>query len=332
MDNTETVILYRLSALGDVAMTLPAIYSLALSNPTLRVIAVTGAKFTSLFINRPSNLDVIGVDTKDLKTLPSLLQFANWLDKFKPTAFIDLHNTLRSWIIATEFIRRGRHVTMVDKRRHERYSIIKRHRSSRRAYIERYFDVIEKAGYTVDRNIFKGFAHQESNNETTDARRIGIAPFARYATKTYPVELMEQVVARLAARGDCRLYLFGGGQHELSILNDWRDRYGCVDYVSGSLTLAQEVELMGTLDMMVSMDSANMHLASLAGTRVISVWGGTTPACGFIGWRQSHDDAILAGLDCQPCSTAGTRTCPLGTMACMRSIDPDTIVARILTT
>ncbi len=325
----QTVIVYRPSALGDVAMAIPAIYTLAMSHPEVRVVAVTNQKFTSLFIDRPANLEVFGINKNDFKNLPSVLKLVKRLDELNPSVFIDMHNTLRSWIIDTEFARRGRRVEILDKRRHERLSILRHHAASKRDFTQRYFDAIEMAGYSLDRSLFRGFADKTACDSTTDKRRVGIAPFARYTTKTYPPEMMEQVVATLSASGRYEIFLFGGGEQELAILNAWKEKYNAIAFVSGSLTLDREMELMGTMDVMVTMDSANMHLASLEGTRVISIWGGTTPACGFVGWRQSLDDAIVAGLECQPCSTAGSKTCPLGTMACLRSISPDKIVGRI---
>ncbi|MDE7408011.1 MAG: glycosyl transferase family 1, partial [Muribaculaceae bacterium] len=63
---------------------------------------------------------------------------------------------------------------------------------------------------------------------------------------------------------------------------------------------------------------------------VLSVWGGTTPECGFLGYGQSTDNAMLLRLPCQPCSIAGTKTCPLGTMACLKDLAPEAIVDRII--
>ncbi|MDE6610786.1 MAG: hypothetical protein K2K33_09570, partial [Muribaculaceae bacterium] len=60
------------------------------------------------------------------------------------------------------------------------------------------------------------------------------------------------------------------------------------------------------------------------------VWGSTTPSCGFMGWEQSAADAIVAGLDCQPCAITGSRGCKLGTMACMKSVTADEIVAKLV--
>ena len=91
----------------------------------------------------------------------------------------------------------------------------------------------------------------------------------------------------------------------------------------------QELVLMSHLDVMVSMDSANMHLASITGTKVVSVWGATHPYAGFMGWQQSEDNAVQLPLDCRPCSIFGNKPCRRGDFACMTGITPERIFEKI---
>jgi ADP-heptose:LPS heptosyltransferase len=86
---------------------------------------------------------------------------------------------------------------------------------------------------------------------------------------------------------------------------------------------------MSHLDAMVSMDSSNMHLASLTGTPVVSVWGATHPYAGFLGWGQSTDNIVQIDLECRPCSIYGQKPCRRGDYACMNGIAPETIVEKI---
>ena len=86
---------------------------------------------------------------------------------------------------------------------------------------------------------------------------------------------------------------------------------------------------MSSLKLMVAMDSANQHLAAISGTRVITIWGATTPACGFMGYGQLKQDSICLGKKCQPCSIAGSNICKEGTMSCLNSLQPEVIVSII---
>ena len=158
----------------------------------------------------------------------------------------------------------------------------------------------------------------------------GIAPFAAHKGKIYPLEKMERVIELLLEREpNCRIFLFGGGAEEREQLTQWESRHDrCTCALLGSLY--NELVLMSHLDTMVSMDSANMHLASLTGTRVVSVWGATHPFAGFMGWNQSPADAVQITLPCRPCSIFGNKPCLHGNYPCLNSITPEEIVERVL--
>ncbi|MBQ2403350.1 MAG: glycosyl transferase family 1, partial [Prevotella sp.] len=80
---------------------------------------------------------------------------------------------------------------------------------------------------------------------------------------------------------------------------------------------------------MVSMDSGNMHLASLTGTPVVSIWGATHTLAGFYGWQQDPADIVETDMACRPCSIYGSKPCERGDYACMNSITPEQVVKKI---
>jgi len=80
---------------------------------------------------------------------------------------------------------------------------------------------------------------------------------------------------------------------------------------------------------MVSMDSANMHFASLTHTPVVSIWGATHPFAGFMGWGQDAANAVQIPLDCRPCSIFGNRPCLRGDLACMNHISPERVYEQV---
>ncbi len=86
---------------------------------------------------------------------------------------------------------------------------------------------------------------------------------------------------------------------------------------------------MRGLRVMLTMDSGNMHLASLVGTRVVSIWGATHPFAGFLGFGQSEDDCIQRDLPCRPCSIYGNKACKFGDYRCM-DIAPEEIVGKLM--
>ena len=91
----------------------------------------------------------------------------------------------------------------------------------------------------------------------------------------------------------------------------------------------QELILMSHLDVMISMDSANMHIASLTATPVVSIWGATHPYAGFLGWGQLNSSVIGLDMDCRPCSIYGQKRCKKGDHPCLRGIAPQTVVDKV---
>ena len=102
-------------------------------------------------------------------------------------------------------------------------------------------------------------------------------------------------------------------------------RKNCINASAVLGSVYNELVLMSHLDVMLSMDSAAMHLASIAGATVVSVWGATHPLAGYTGWRQRADDVVQADLSCRPCSISGNRPCLRGDYACLTSIEPGRI-------
>jgi ADP-heptose:LPS heptosyltransferase len=190
--------------------------------------------------------------------------------------------------------------------------------------VERYQKVFEKLGYNADLNFKSLFAVKNKKG----GKNIGIAPFAQHSGKTYPLEQMEEVIRLLNCRPQVQLFLFGGTRDKEK-LEEWADKYENVQSVAGWMSFSEELLLMNNLDVMLSMDSANMHLASLVNTPVVSIWGATHPYAGFYGYNQDIKNAVQVDLECRPCSAHGTRPCYKNTWECLYTIRPQTIVNKI---
>lgn len=329
----DKLLIIRLSALGDVAMTIPVIYTLAVNHPDWQITVLTRPFFMRIFVNRPQNIVLLPF-REEYKGAKGLIRLLSTLNSEHPTMIADFHNVLRSWLIDFFFRLKGRKVVMLDKGRSERKSILSHSIPQARPFIKRYCDVVTQLGFDRADTLISSLPEKgenilpECNIHIESKYNIGIAPFARYANKTYPLEQMKSVVRLLAQTPDCHIFLFGS-KADASLLKEWEGISDSVTSIAGTMDIEHELALMKRLDLMVSMDSANMHLASLVGTRVVSIWGSTTPQCGFMGWNQSEDDALCLHLPCQPCTIAGSKTCKLGDLRCLRDITPEMICERI---
>lgn len=349
----RTIILARFSALGDVAMTIPVVYSACRCYPDVNFVFVTRPSMVSMFVGAPANLTVTGVDVKsEYAGIGGLRRLAGMLRKeYRPDAFGDLHNVLRTKIIGLFMRMAGIPVARMFKPRAKRRALTRPVNkvmlplTSQRA---RYREVFYKLGLPLNER-FDGLYGGPGKADTaafaaittpkSDGERwIGIAPFAAHAGKIYPPEKMEQVLGRLQAdadSGECplRVFLFGGGEKETEILERWAGKYKCAVSLAGKkYGFGAELALMNHLDCMVSMDSANMHLAAIAGTPTLSVWGATHPYCGFKAWRQADDMMVQLPLSCRPCSVFGDKACPRGDYLCLNAIRPDMVYEKICKT
>lgn len=340
----ERVLVTRFSALGDVAMTIPVLYAAARQWPDVQFTMVTRRGMEQIFVNAPANLQVVGVDLKkpQYQGLRGVWRLAGELiAQYHPDAYVDLHDVLRTRIIALRCRLSGIRVSRLDKgRRGKRALTRRRHKivlplpSSRARYRQAFFRI----GLPVSGDGFSGLwankADKADNlslhSPISALHSIGIAPFAAHKGKIYPLDKMRKVVDTLAQRQDVKVLLFGAPGSEADTLKQWAQGHDNVEVVAGSgLGLRGELERMSSLSCMVAMDSANMHLASLAGTRVVSVWGATHPYCGFRPWHQRDTDTVSLPMTCRPCSSYGQRPCHRGDYLCMHGITPQMILNKI---
>lgn len=332
----KRVLLMRLSAMGDVAMTVPVVASFAKAYPDIDITMLSTPRFQPLFANIP-NLSFVGVDKagrhNGIRGLWRLSKEITADGKFDQ--MIDLHDVLRSKILRTIMRLKGVKVTVVDKGRAEKKALVNgKNKSQLKQMVRRYHETFEKAGYEFELN-YDGY-DTETNidfrddlNLSSHISNIGIAPFAQHDGKIYPLDKMEQVVRTLSER-NIGIYLFGGGKKEEDVFNSWVGKYPNVISLAGKYKLQEEMAVMKKMNLMLTMDSANMHLASLCGVKVVSIWGATHPYMGFYGYGQNPGDAIVANLDCQPCSAYGNKPCKFGDYRCMKQITPESVSDKIL--
>lgn len=334
----QTILVYRFSAMGDVALVAPAIKSLLQQKNEVNVVFVSRNFFLSFFDNH-ERLTKVGVDLDKYKGFLGLRKLYLELKRqYHPDVVIDLHDVLRTQLLNTFFKFSGYKVFKIDKGREEKKAMIasKKVEVPLKSSLQRYFDVFKKAGYSItltsgpwiqakeELNTF----FSENNLFKTENKWVGIAPFAKHETKIWGLNKIEELILLLVEQ-NYQVFLFGGGDEELVKLNYLANKQGVIN-ASGQLNFKQEMSLMTHLDVMVTMDSSNMHIASLLGVRVISIWGSTHPSLGFPPIN-NEDGVVLTKekLNCQPCSVFGNKPCSRGDHACMKLITPSMVFDKI---
>lgn len=339
MDLTPHILVLRFSAMGDVAMSAAVVREFALQNPHAKIIMVSRAMFAPFFTDI-NNLTFHPFNPKDKhKGIKGIFKLFKELKTYRLTAIADLHNNLRSRILSTFFAFTGIPIVHLDKNRHNKKILTARSNKTLiplRPITETYADVFRKLGFQLS------LSHQLRENKkplpskylsffhinNSKQRKIGISPFAQHDPKVYPLSKMEQVIQLLSKEQE-QLFIFGGGEEEKAVAEEWEKRFSNIESIIGKLTLKEELDLISNLDLMISMDSAGMHLASLMGVKVVSIWGATHPYAGFLGYGQQLENCVQIDLYCRPCSIYGNKPCYRGDLACMHTISPSIIYAQV---
>lgn len=335
------ILVIRLSAIGDVAMTVPVIHSLATQYPQHQITVLSKSNMSALFAQMPTNVSFKGIDVKGKHHgFGGLNRLYKELKTEHYDFIADFHNVLRTKYLRLRFWATGKKIACIDKGRKEKKMLTSKDNKCMlplKTSFQRYADVLANLGLPIQltfHSIFGDGKGDISSIRSLTGNKgynhwIGIAPFATHAGKIYPLEKIKTVIKQLSDRPNICLFLFGGGKQETEILSQWEKEYPSTVCIAGKLKWDTELALISHLDVMVSMDSSNMHLASMVGTPVVSIWGATHPYAGFMGWNQVVSDAIQVDLPCRPCSIYGNKPCYRGDYACLHTIKSESIVELI---
>ena len=330
----KKLLIIRFSALGDIAMSVPVVHDLAVQYPDLDITMLSCEMARPLFEQSPKNVHFIAADLKGhhkgLFGLCRLWREAH-LNDFDYIA--DFHDVLRTWWLRTEGCLHRKKIVKIDKGRKGKKALTRQENKvfvQQATSFERYSKVLEQLGFPVKPQFAKlDYSVFRETQKTPSETWIGIAPFAKHDAKVYPMEKMEHVIKALDERENTTIFLFGGGKEENEQIERLCAKYSHVQPANSQHGLKGELGLMGQLDVMLSMDSANMHLASLVGTPVVSIWGGTHPYAGFLGWNQKPYDCVQLEMSCRPCSVYGNKRCLRGDYMCMNGITPERILQKL---
>ncbi len=331
------ILVIRFSSLGDIAMTIPVISLLISQNPQIEVIVLTKKGFKDLFGLLGGKVRIIEVDfKKEFNGIGGLIRLFWQLKKIKLDYIADLHAVLRSHFLRILFMSLGVKTEFIRKGRTEKRKLTRKDNKLFRQLSttsDRYRDVFIKLGFKINSLNSLKLNLKETNSfpevDYCNKKLIGIAPFAKHHGKIYPIDKIDEVIRLLTTVEGFQVLLFGGGSNEIELLQILQNKYPNVVSVAGKYNLTDEINLMSRLDVILTMDSANMHLAALAGVKVVSIWGATHSYSGFGAWNQPDENKVEINLDCRPCSVYGEKSCYRGDMACMNRIRPEIIVEKI---
>ena len=325
-------------------MTVPVLRAFVKQYPTVQLTVISRPFFKSFFDGIP-NVSFFAFDEKERhKGFLGLLRLFLDLKVLNIDAFADLHNVLRSQIVRNLFALSGKKIAAVDKGRAGKKELT---RAENKVFkqlptmFDRHAQVFEALGFPVNiasRSIEPEFPKKAVLSAEITAligenyqKLIGIAPFAQYDSKVYPLDLMKEVIAKLAENKEQTILLFGGGKKEIEILDSLAAPFKNVINVAGKIKFQQELKLISNLNVMLSMDSGNAHIAAMLGVKVVTLWGATHPFAGFSPFNQPLENALVSDREkypMLPTSVYGNKKVE-GYDEVMRTILPENVVSRV---
>ncbi len=157
---------------------------------------------------------------------------------------------------------------------------------------------------------------------------IAVAPGSVWATKRWLCDRFAEVSNRLIEEEDAEIVLIGGAEDEKLCRHIASNLDFAPIIAAGRLTLRQSAELLKRCHLLLSNDSAPVHLSSAVGTPVVSIFGPTVKDFGFYPYGE-RNTVVEIELYCRPCGSHGGNKCPEGHFRCMREITADNVLGRI---
>lgn len=284
---------WRFSSLGDVAMLIPVFLTFRKSYPEIYLDLYTRKEFIPLFKDI-SGVNCISINPRSNKIrLYDLVQIIPKLLNHNYLKIIDLHSVIRTYFLGFVLAVFGKPILRIDKDRKKKRLLIRDNHSKSiilKHTVDRYAEVFSKAGYPLQ-DIKE--AHLEPIPlDEKEGIYIGIAPFAKFASKQYELKKMAEVM-RGIEDPKIHFFIFGKGDQEkresIENFSSIRNTQILIDKIS----FEEEIKLISNMDLMISMDSGNGHIASNYGVKVLTLWGTTHPCLGYGPYIQPEGYSIF---------------------------------------
>ena len=328
----------RFSSLGDIILLLPMLRILRLNAPDSYITAITLNKYAELFKREESIDEVVEIRGDSLKELKQLIQELN---KRKFDIFIDAHNVLRSNLIY-KFIKAPKKIQL-KKEGLKKFLLINLKinlYTESQSLFGDYMNLAEKVLGQIKPQYPHGLNINQKEKETVtqllnekaiDTQKlICIAPGARWNTKRWPEKNFAGLIGKLKSL-ELQPVLIGGKSDTTVCIEIKNLIETNIPDFSGKLSIFETAELLGRSKLLVTNDSAPLHLSELMNTPVVAIFGPTVREFGYFP-RLKESIAIEKRLWCRPCSRNGARICFRGDKPCLTSISVDDVLNSVIQT
>lgn len=331
MRSNPVFVLIQTGFIGDIALGLYSASLLKESIPSCTIVYVTIPIAEDLVVHAQHIDHVLIYDKRDKhKGISGILQIAKQLSKYTPEAIFCLHRSFRTALLSV-LTHCTHRIGFTISPGSFLYSQSVQYRKNCHE-IERNQDLIESYIKGVSLQKITPMINIEQSyllNIDSEQGIIVIAPGSAWNTKRWPDTHICSLITLLIEQTEYSIVLIGSKQDKDLCQRSIPFEHKRIHNVAGLLSLTQTVSLLAKSNVLISNDSAPVHLASLANCPTIALFGPTHPAFGF-GPLAKKSLIVQKDLPCRPCSIHGQKECPLQHHACMETIEPEEVLVNVL--
>lgn len=336
------ILIIKLSAIGDVVQTLPALEAIKKTFPHGKITWLVEEAASGILEGHPL-IDELLVSRRKawfrmLKTpgtfFSGLAHIARFLRSLRGTQYdiaIDFQGLLKSGMLIG--LARAKRKIGFKGTREFSYLFLNERLPAydiEKHALERYLDVARYLGAVAPAPTCTLSLEQERKRmqERVAALKLEgrplvvINPVARWKTKLWPERSFSDLADRLI-REKQAVVIFTGGPDDRVVIDRIRSmmQEQALNW-AGETTLKELGALVSIADLFITTDSGPMHLAAAVGAKVLALFGPTAP------WRTGpygEEHIVLrTGIECSPCFQ---RSCE--NVRCMQGITVDDVMRNI---
>lgn len=328
------ILLIRFSSLGDAVLATAAVEALREDLPEAEVHVLTKPAFQDIFRNNPGIKKLL-----HWNPAKGLLALASQIRAEKYDYIVDLHGNLRTRVLRrlapdakwTRY-RKG------SMRRRAAVLLKRPNFLGTRHVVDNYIEALKPLGVDPRRRLPR--LYPDAANEikiekelqlagwTEKMPVLALAPGARWKTKAWPKDKWIELLAALNEDDRVFSVLIGGSEDRAMCAEILKASNARGANMAGKFSIPETAALLRKSRLLVSNDSAPMHIAGSVGTPVVALFGPTVKGFGF--YPLGERDVVLEKeLSCRPCSLHGDENCPKGHHRCLDNITVSEVLETI---
>ena len=333
-ETIEKILVIQTGFLGDVVLSTPVFTQLRKLYPDSSIVLLTTPGAAPMLQGHSALDEVLSYDKRKSDSgIGGLFRMASRLRKYKFSKVVSLHKSHRTALLVAML---GAKKTIGF--REASLSFLYSSCATRAEYqheVQRNLAILKPLGVEPEQSscpmslpVLDEAAAQASELLAGAGKRaIAVAPGSVWATKRWTVEGFASVSDAFLRKG-FSVVLIGGPDdvaagEKIESMVSTRD--GLINLI-GRCSLPVSTAVVDRMDLVVSNDSAPLHIASATNTPVVALFCATVPEFGFGPWQVRSSVLGVENLSCRPCGRHGGMTCPTGTHACQKDLTAQQVI------